>query len=51
MVQIFKIPWASWYEPEELVMEFPDSWDIQLFDVKNVPEIMFYCAAFLSIFC
>jgi nickel-dependent lactate racemase len=39
MVQIFKIPWASWYEPEELVMEFPDSWDIQLFDVKNVPEI------------
>ena len=39
MVQIFKIPWASWYEPKELVLKFPDSWDIHLFDVERVPEI------------
>lgn len=40
MVQIFKIPWASWYEPDELALEFPDSWDVQIFNVENVPEII-----------
>ena len=39
MVQTFKIPWASWYEPKELALEFPDSWEVQVFDVKEVPEI------------
>lgn len=39
MVQTFKIPWAAWYEPKELTLEFPDSWEVQLFDVKDVPEI------------
>jgi nickel-dependent lactate racemase len=39
MVQIFKIPWAAWYEPKEFALEFPDSWEIQIFNVKNIPEI------------
>ena len=39
MVKTFKIPWASWYEPKELTLEFPDTWEIQLFDVKEAPEI------------
>ncbi len=39
MVQTFTIPWASWYEPKELTLEFSDSWEVKVFDVKGVPEI------------
>ncbi len=39
MVQTYKIPWASWYEPKELELNFPDSWDIHYFDIKDVPAI------------
>ena len=39
MVQTFKIPRASWYEPKELALEFPDSWEVKLFEVNDVPEI------------
>ena len=39
MVQIFKIPWAAWYGDEDLSLEFPDSWDVGLFNMKNANEI------------
>ena len=39
MVKKFKIPWASCYSPDEITLEFPDSWDIQLFEAKDFPEI------------
>ena len=39
MVKKFKIPWASWYSPDEITLEFPDSWDVQLFEAKDFPEI------------
>jgi len=39
MVQIFKIPWAAWYGDEDLSLEFPDSWDVGLFNMKDANEI------------
>jgi nickel-dependent lactate racemase len=39
MVQIFKIPWAAWYEDDDLALEFPDTWDVELFSMKNAVEI------------
>jgi len=39
MVQKFQIPWASWYSPDEITLEFPDSWDVQFYGVKEFPEI------------
>jgi nickel-dependent lactate racemase len=39
MVQIFKIPWAAWYEDDDLTLEFPDTWDVELFSMKNAVEI------------
>ncbi len=39
MVQIFKIPWAAWYGDQNLALEFPDTWDVKLFKMKDAPEI------------
>ncbi len=39
MVQIFKIPWAAWYGDQDLILEFPESWDVQLFNMKDAPII------------
>ncbi len=39
MVKKFKIPWASWYSPNEITLEFPDSWDVDFYGVKDFPEI------------
>jgi len=39
MVQLFKIPWAAWYGDEDLALEFPDTWDVELFNMKDAPEI------------
>jgi nickel-dependent lactate racemase len=39
MVKKFQIPWASWYSPDEITLEFPDSWDVQFYGVKDFPEI------------
>jgi len=39
MVQIFRIPWAAWYGDEDLALEFPDTWDVKLFKMKDAPEI------------
>ncbi|MFX1315371.1 MAG: lactate racemase domain-containing protein [Promethearchaeota archaeon] len=39
MVQIFKIPWAAWYGDKELTLEFPDSWQLELFKMNDAPEI------------
>jgi len=39
MVNIIKIPWAAWREPEYLELKFPDSWDINVCNMNGIPEI------------
>ena len=39
MVQTFRIPWAAWYGDEDLALEFPDTWDVKLYNMRNAPEI------------
>ncbi|GAB4320157.1 MAG: hypothetical protein Kow0069_24020 [Promethearchaeota archaeon] len=40
MVKSVKVPWAAWYgDPEELVLEFPDEWDVQAFPIADAPPI------------
>lgn len=39
MVQIFKIPWAAWYGDGDFNLEFPDSWDIKSFSMKDAKEL------------
>ncbi|MFX1568323.1 MAG: nickel-dependent lactate racemase [Promethearchaeota archaeon] len=39
MVQTFKIPWAAWYGDEDFTLEFPNTWDVKLFNMKDAPEI------------
>jgi len=39
MVQKFKIPWAAWYGDNDLNLEFPDSWDVNLFRMKDTEEL------------
>ena len=42
MVKIVKIPWGAWYGPkEEYALEFPDSWDVQEFPMRDAPDIAF----------
>ncbi len=38
MVQIFKIPWAAWYGDIDFNLEFPDTWDVKLFGMKDAKE-------------
>ncbi|MFX1307538.1 MAG: nickel-dependent lactate racemase [Promethearchaeota archaeon] len=38
MVQSFKIPWAAWYGDKDFILEFPDSWDVKVFDMKGADE-------------
>ncbi|KKN22548.1 hypothetical protein LCGC14_0913880 [marine sediment metagenome] len=35
MVKSFKIPWAAWYGDKDFNLEFPDSWDVKLFNMKD----------------
>ena len=35
MTQFFKIPWAAWYGDKDFNLEFPDSWDVKLFNMKD----------------
>ena len=39
MVQTVKIPWAAWYGDEDYALEFPDSWDVKIFNMKNAIEV------------
>ncbi|MBS7249199.1 MAG: DUF2088 domain-containing protein [Candidatus Freyarchaeota archaeon] len=39
MVQSVMIPWSAWYGKEEYVLEFPDTWSIQLFCMRDAEEI------------
>ena len=39
MVSGIKIPWAAWYGDEDFTLEFPDSWDVKVFNMKNAKEI------------
>jgi len=39
MVQKFKIPWAAWYEDTELQLEFPDTWDVNIYKMQDTTEV------------
>ncbi len=39
MVKKFKIPWAAWYGDDDFVLEFPDSWNVQMYNMKDANEI------------
>ncbi len=40
MVKTVKIPWGAWYNSkEEYVLEFPDSWEVQEFPMRDTPDI------------
>lgn len=35
MTHKFTVPWGAWYLDTDLSLEFPDSWQIKKFDIKN----------------
>ncbi len=39
MVQTIYIPWAAWYGDLDLQLDFPDSWNVNLFGMKDANEI------------
>jgi nickel-dependent lactate racemase len=39
MVQTFKVPWAAWYEDNDLLLNFPDTWEVKVFNMKDAHEI------------
>ncbi len=39
MVKTLNIPWAAWYGDQEFPLEFPESWDVQLYGMKDAVEI------------
>ncbi len=39
MVQVFKVPWAAWRDPEFLELTFPDSWDVNLCNMNGGREL------------
>ncbi|MFX0073821.1 MAG: lactate racemase domain-containing protein [Candidatus Hermodarchaeota archaeon] len=39
MVQTFNIPWAGWYGDKELQLDFPDTWDVSVFEMEDTHEI------------
>jgi nickel-dependent lactate racemase len=38
MTQTFKIPWAAWREPGFLNLDFPDSWDITMYNMEGAKK-------------
>ena len=39
MGQFFKVPWASWYEPKDFTLELPDSWDVEILELKDAEAL------------
>jgi len=39
MVKQFKIPWAAWYNEGAYILDFPDSWEVEIFNMINAPKI------------
>ncbi len=39
MAKIIEIPWSAWYGDEDLQLEFPDSWQIEKFEIVNSKPI------------
>ena len=39
MVQIFNIPWAAWYGDKSIQLEFPDTWDVHVFEMEDTSEL------------
>jgi nickel-dependent lactate racemase len=41
MVKAINIPWGAWYEEEEIhTLEFPDSWNIEIFNMNGSDSII-----------
>ncbi|MFX0049290.1 MAG: lactate racemase domain-containing protein [Candidatus Hermodarchaeota archaeon] len=39
MVQTFNIPWAAWYGDKDLQIEFPDTWDVNVYKMQDTVEL------------
>ena len=39
MVQKFKIPWAAWYGDKDIQLEFPDTWDVNIYKMQDTSEL------------
>jgi nickel-dependent lactate racemase len=39
MAQTFNIPWAAWYGDKELQLKFPDTWEVNVFNMEDTPEL------------
>lgn len=39
MVQKFKIPWAAWYGDKDIQLEFPDTWDVNIYKMQDTTEL------------
>ena len=38
MVKI-QIPWGAWYETEDFTLTFPDSWNVELCQIRDAADI------------
>lgn len=39
MTKNFNIPWAAWYGDKDLQLEFPDTWDVSVYEMEDTHEI------------
>ncbi len=39
MVQTFNVPWAAWYGDKDLKLEFPDTWDVNIYKMQDASEL------------
>jgi len=39
MVQTFRIPWAAWWGDKDTRLEFPDTWDVNIYKMKDTLEL------------
>ena len=39
MTKTFNIPWAAWYGDKDLQLDFPDTWDVSVYEMEDTREI------------
>jgi len=39
MVQTFNVPWAAWYGDKKIQLEFPDTWDVNVYKMEDATEL------------
>ena len=39
MTKTFNIPWAAWYGDKDLQLDFPDTWDVSVYEMEDTGEI------------